>query len=117
LDSLALLKSLFFTDMFEDLYSMLDRAINLDENEAFKIAVNEEVKKLIIQLNTVKQLGDLGIDAEGDSLGEYAPFTIEKRSDLGLQVSHIDFKVKGNYWKSWKVEVVGDNIEIDVDKV
>jgi len=80
------------------------------------LSVTEDVKKTIINLNTVVQLGKQGIDKDGDSLGTYAPFTVQERSKLGLQTNHIDFKVTGEYWKSWSVNVKGNVIEINVDK-
>lgn len=78
--------------------------------------MDEKAKKLIIMLNTREQLGEEGIDSLGDTLGEYAPFTVEMRSALGLQVDHIDFKVTGDYWASWKVKVKQDSFIIEVDR-
>ena len=102
--------------MFDEIYKILNNAINLNEQQAFKFAVDDEVKKLIVHLNTVIQLGNSGIDSEGDSLGSYSPFTVDLRSSLGLQVNHVDFKVTGEYWGSWKVDVVGNDILINVNK-
>ena len=102
--------------MFEGIFKILENAQRLDEKEAFRLAVDEDVRKLIIHLNTVIQLGESGIDSEEDSLGDYAPFTVDVRSSLGLQTGHVDFKVTGEYWGSWTVEVVGDEIQISVDK-
>ena len=102
--------------MLEGLFKIFDNAKNLNEQEAFRLAVDEDIKKLIIHLNTVIQLGEHGIDSEEDSLGDYRPFTVDVRSSLGLQTSHVDFKVTGDYWGSWTVNVVGDEIQISVDK-
>ena len=102
--------------MFDEIYKILNNAINLNEQQAFKFAVDDEVKKLIVHLNTVIQLGNSGIDSEVDSLGSYSPFTVDLRSSLGLQVNHVDFKVTGEYWGSWKVDVVGNDILINVNK-
>lgn len=101
--------------MFEDVYKILNNAKNLNEGVAFRKSVTRDVKDLIIHLNTVIQLGEHGIDSEDDSLGDYSLFTVEKRSELGLQTGHVDFKVTGDYWNSWKVIVKGDEIMIDVD--
>lgn len=101
--------------MFECIYKILDNAQRLNDREAFKEAIDTEVKELIIKLNTSEQLGKKGIDSEGDSLGEYAPFTVVERSSLGLQTDHIDFKVTGDYWKSWEVKESGGEILISVD--
>ena len=101
--------------MFENIYKLLNNARSLSSQEAFEKSVDQEIKNSIVHLNTVKQLGENGIDSDSDSLGNYAPFTINERSSLGLQVGHVDFKVTGEYWKSWSVEVVGSDIEISVD--
>lgn len=102
--------------MFDNLYRIFNNVKNLSSSEAFRFAVNEDIEKFIIHINTVIQLGDLGIDSDSESLGDYAPFTVELRSLAGLQVDHVDFKVTGDYWRSWTVNVVGDYIEINVNK-
>jgi hypothetical protein len=101
--------------MFENVYKILNRSKKLSESDAFRFAVNEDVKKLIIHLNTVIQLGEEGIDGEGNKLRSYSSWTVLIRHEMGLQTDHVDFKVTGEYWGSWKVNVVGDNIEITVD--
>lgn len=103
--------------MFEDVKSLINNAAKLSERQAFIESVDSSVKQLIIDLNTKEQLGEFGIDADGNSLGEYAPFTVQVRSELGLQTDHVDFKVTGDYWKSWNVAVNGDEINITVDNL
>jgi len=94
----------------------LDLLIALDTNAILDDILNSrEIKKLIIKLNTKVQLGDEGIDSQGKSLGEYAPFTIVKREDEGLQVRFIDFNFTGKYWKSWKVSAKNGIIKIETD--
>lgn len=102
--------------MLEEVKNILDKAAKLDEGKAFVFAVNAKVKELIKDLNTEDQLGKDGIDALGDTLGEYAPFTVQKRSELGLQTNHIDFKVTGDYWASWNITVNRQAITITVDR-
>ncbi len=106
--------------MFEGLFKILENAQRLDEKEAFRLAVDEDVKKLIIHLNTIIQLGEDGIDSENDSLGDYSFFTIQKKSTegvgIGRIVDHVTFYDTGKYWGSWTVDVVGDEIHIKVDK-
>mgnify|MGYP003658819201 CR=1 FL=1 len=81
--------------MFENVYKILNNAATLNEDEAFRL--------------------EFGIDSDSDSLGEYAAFTVNARSSLGLQTGHVDFKVTGDYWNSWTVNLVGDVIEINVN--
>lgn len=78
--------------------------------------MDEKARKLIIELNTDDQLGLDGIDSLGDTLGEYAPFTVEQRRALGLQTGYIDFKVTGDYWNSWRVRVNASSFTIEVDR-
>lgn len=107
--------------MFDNIHHILDTILALDEDAAWRFSVDRNVKRMIIKLNTVEQLGKEGIDSMGDSLGTYAPFTIHDpvkgRIAKGYQVNHIDFKQTGEYWKSWEVRVTNDEIEIEVDPV
>lgn len=109
--------SFFAFNMFEfvALNKMFAKAKSLDEGKAWVFAIDDGVQKKVIELNTEVQLGDDGIDSLGDSLGEYAPFTVNERSSLGLQTGHIDFKVTGDYWRSWRVNVTSNAIIITVD--
>lgn len=101
--------------MFDNVYKIINNAKSLNSSDAFRFAVNKEVKQLIIDLNTIIQLGSEGIDSEGNKLRSYSEWTVLIRNEMGLQTDHVDFKVTGEYWNSWKVNVVGDNIEITVD--
>lgn len=100
---------------FEKMNKMFAKAKSLDEGKAWIFAIDDGVQKKVIELNTEVQLGEDGIDSLGDSLGEYAPFTVNERSRLGLQTGHIDFKVTGDYWRSWRVNVTNNAIIITVD--
>lgn len=105
--------------MLEEVINTLDKAARLDEVKAFRFAVDSDVKTLIKDLNTKNQLGELGIDADGDSLGEYAPFTVQKKltegQGIGRIVDHITFYETGDYWKSWVVTANGQEITITTD--
>lgn len=102
--------------MFESLNKMLKNAKNLSESKAFTQAVDRPVQQFIISMNTHEQLGEEGIDSNDRSLGEYAPFTVNFRRSKGLQVDFIDFKVTGQYWDSWRIEVKNDSIIIYTDQ-
>lgn len=101
---------------FESIHAMLNNARKLSETKAWVNALDRETQQFIVSLNTNEQLGDDGIDSKGRSLGDYAPFTVNFRRSKGLQVDHIDFKVTGNYWASWKITVRNDHFLIDVDQ-
>lgn len=100
---------------FEAIHRVLDKAMRLSDSAWFN-SVDAKTRQLIIDLNTKDQLGQQGIDSKDNSLGEYAPLSVEIRLGLGLQVGHIDFKITGEYWGSWEVEVTKNAIIINVDE-
>jgi hypothetical protein len=105
--------------MFDEIYDLLDKIEALDENAAWIFVMDRDTKREIIRLNTADQLGEHGIDADSDSLGEYAPFTVRKKEaegkGVGRTVSHVTFFDTGDYWKSWKVRVTDKEWIIEVD--
>jgi len=101
---------------FDELHKLFNRISKLTDQAAWKFSIDQKVKQFIISLNTHEQLGDEGIDSLGNSLGDYRPFTVQVRSSLGLQTDHVDFKVTGDYWRSWEVEVTNDGMIIRVDE-
>ena len=109
---------------FEEINKLFSKAKSLDEGRAWIFVIDSGVQRKIIELNTTDQLGREGIDSEGDSLGDYAPLTVEIRSNgndprnkagRSLQTDHIDFKVTGDYWDSWKVQVTSTQIIVTTD--
>ena len=100
---------------FKALHNVLDQATRIG-NGAWFDAIDKDTQKLIIDLNTEDQLGQQGIDSKENSLGQYRPLSVEIRMGLGLQVGHIDFKITGEYWGSWEIEVGKDEIIINVDE-
>ena len=100
----------------EQIENYLKGFLAIDLDAAWFAAVDQEVQKLIIDLNTKNQLGEEGIDADGANLGEYAPMTIEERTGRGLQVDHIDFKFTGWYWTTFEVVVNDNGFEVVSDR-
>ncbi len=80
-------------------------------------AVDQEVKDMIIQMNTEDQLEEHGIDSLGRSLGEYSPYTIIEKQLKGQRYDHITLKDTGAFYDSWIVTVTRDSIVIDADDV
>lgn len=74
---------------------------------------NPRVKEFIIELNTegqpTSQLFEKGEDSLGDSLGEYAPSTIEGTASFegkiskGQRFDHITLKDTGDFYDTWVV--------------
>jgi len=101
---------------FEAIHNLLDSARKLSEIRAWRFATDRTTLQFIISMNTNEQLGEDGIDSTGASLGDYAPMTVQFRRSKGLQVGHIDFKVTGQYWSSWKVRATSSELIITVDQ-
>jgi hypothetical protein len=77
--------------------------------------VDQEVKDMIIQMNTEDQLEEQGIDSLGRSLGDYSPYTIIEKQLKGQRYDHITLKDTGAFYDSWVVTVSRDAITIDAD--
>ena len=90
----------FFNSLIDKLQSVADLELN---EVAFKIASEKEVKDLVIRLNTKDQLFELGQDSLGDSLGEYSPFTVEKKKDKNQPFNRITLKDTGEFYNSFVV--------------
>jgi hypothetical protein len=108
----------FFETMirFNALHDLFDKVQKLDDRKAWRLSTDRNTRQFIISMNTNEQLGEEGIDANDSSLGDYAPMTVQFRRSKGLQVGHIDFKVTGQYWRSWRVRVRSNELIIEVDK-
>ncbi|MFT5450526.1 MAG: hypothetical protein ACI9N9_000003 [Enterobacterales bacterium] len=105
-------------DLLDDIVRDLKKLTRLDLDKAWFRTMNDpEVKELILDLLTNDQLGNQGegIDGDGDSLGEYAPFTINVRSALGLQTDHVSFENTGKYLRSFRVKPTLTGWEITQD--
>jgi hypothetical protein len=98
---------------FKSVTDILDRASNLNEDLAWLLSIDNGVKEKIIYLNTINQLYDKGIDALGDSLGEYSAFTIGLKRQKGQRVDHITLKDEGDFYHSFRVSVTKSAIIIN----
>lgn len=84
---------------------MIKNIKNLDiDNIMFEIWEYEDVQELIINLNTEKQLFELGIDSKEKELGEYAPKTIEIKKASGLPFDRITLYQDGDFYNSFIIE-------------
>lgn len=77
--------------------------------------VDQEVKDMIIQMNTEDQLEERGVDSIGRPLGDYAPYTIIEKKLKGQRYDHVTLKDTGAFYDSWVVTVNRNYIEIDAD--
>jgi len=116
LESTPLLFGFFaFTDMLNKLTTYLKRVSELSFDKAFILAVNEEVKKEIIRLNTRDQLFDKGQDSLGNSLGTYRPFTITRKQERGQPFEFVTLFWDGDFYKSFRVFVDRSNLDIIIE--
>ena len=76
---------------------------------------NLEFRKLIIDLNTIDQLYNEGIDSKGIQLGEYTNYTKSLKQVKGQRTDHITLKDTGVFYKSFKVALIGNAINISAD--
>ena len=90
---------------FEELSRLLGGDMLLDQ-----VLNKSNVKRFIIDLNH----GQLqsGIDSQGESLGEYAPSTIEYKKRKGQIHTHITLKDSGDFYDSFQVVVTSTDIII-----
>ncbi len=103
--------------MLKSVKHILNKAIKLDEVKAWKFAIDVDLKKYIIKLNTIDQLFDDGIDSLGDSLGEYSPFTVELKKIKGQPTDRITLKDTGKFYKTFKIEVKDDSFFINANPI
>jgi len=98
----------------KDFERLLKNVNNLDLNDIFlSMWKRNDVQDTIIELNTegepTSQLYELGIDSLGNTLGKYAPSTIQGTSNFkgkaekGQRFDHITLKDTGEFYKSFKV--------------
>lgn len=59
-------------------------------------------RKLIIDLNQ-EQLYEYGIDSNGNSLGEYTPYTKQLKQEKGQRIDHITLKDTGDFYNSFQL--------------
>lgn len=103
--------------MLKSVKHILNKAIKLDEVKAWKFAIDVDLKKYIIKLNTIDQLFDDGIDSLGDSLGEYSPFTVELKKIKGQPTDRITLKDTGKFYKTFKIEIKNDSFFINANPI
>ena len=87
-------------------------------------ANTEQVKRLIIKLNTEIQLGRQNLDSKGIRLSEigggYSPVTLMISEEDGrpkLGPDRIDLHNTGRFWRSWRVRITAKSIKIEADPI
>lgn len=71
----------------------------------------------IIELNTKKQLYDKGVDAKGDSLGEYSFYTRALKQARGQISDHVTLNDTGDFYNSFSVYLSGSSFIISANTI
>lgn len=90
------------------LRDILERVVSLDEDAAFFFVFSiKDNQAKIIELNTMGQLFNEGVDSLNRLLGDYAPSTRESKiRRFGASFpSHITLFEEGDFYDSFKVKV------------
>lgn len=71
----------------------------------------------IIELNTKKQLYDKGVDAKGESLGEYSLYTRALKQERGQINDHVTLNDTGDFYNSFSVYLNGSNFIVSANTI
>jgi len=104
--------------MFEPIRNLIRNieALSID-NVMIEVWDGEDIQEIIIDLNTNKQLFEKGIDANGQSLGDYAPFTIKHKNATGLPADRVTLYEDGTFYRSFNIVPNQQGFIIEADPV
>ena len=91
-------------------------ALDID-NVMFDVWEGEDIQEIIIELNTIKQLFDIGIDSNGQSLGNYSQTTVKMKRADGLPYDRVTLRQDGIFYKSFNIIPESDGFIIDADPI
>lgn len=101
--------------MFEQIHSILDKAIALNSDEAWIYVVDVNIQRKIIEMNTEDQLYNKGIDSNDNPLGDYTPFSVSIKQEKGQRYDHITLKDTGAFYESFQIRVDNKGLTILAD--
>lgn len=110
----------FFTNTL--LYERAKKLTRLNRFNAFKFAIDRnDAKHLIIEMNTIDQLYNKGIDSKGRSLksigGDYSYVTKDIKSHFNQPIDRITLKDTGEFYESFNVRVTSTDFQIQADTI
>ena len=73
---------------------------------------NGDFRKLIIDLNTIDQLYEQGIDSRGVVLGDYSAYTKSLKQSKGQRTDHITLRDTGEFYNSFRIILNGNSLQI-----
>lgn len=72
------------------------------------IGSNRELLDFMVELNTIEQLYNKGIDANRNFLGEYSPYTIIIKQAKGQPTNRVTLKDTGEFYESFYATLLAD---------
>lgn len=104
------------------MFKRLQNLTKLDRFKAFTFALDRsDVKNMIIEFNTQKQLYNKGIDSKGRDLktigGDYSFVTKDIKDFLNQPIDRITLKDTGEFYESFSVHVSSTDIQISADTI
>lgn len=104
--------------MFDAIFNLLNRAASLDQSFATKAMDNDKNKALIIELNTIEQMYEKGLNADGEPMGYYSGLSVQMKTMKGQRTDHITGLDTGEMYASEKVEFLPDgSIKMTMDTI
>lgn len=110
--------------MFEIVKRITKNVRGLDKANILKQSLdNSQIQQDIINLNTESQLYDKGIDADGNSLGEYSRATIygtsayEGKISKGQPYDRVTLKDTGAFYESFSMKLTNDGFIISANTI
>ena len=97
---------------FPVLDRLFDNAKNINADSVWVRAIDEEVKREIIRLNTKDQMFDKGVDSLDRSLGVYSPTSVSK---YGKRKGRIQLFDTGVFFDSFTIQVDRGGLTISAD--
>lgn len=102
--------------MFEPLKRKIKQVQGLSAKRLFKqLFQDKEFTNYIIELNTQYQLFQLGVNSEGEKLGDYSSYTKILKERKGQPTDRVTLKDTGEFYKSFKCKYLSNgNGEIQI---
>ncbi len=107
---------------FIPLRNLINGLLSLDVDEiALEISKTNQFKRLVIELNTQRQLFDKGEDSTGRTLesigGEYSPYTVNIKEEKGQPTDRVTLKDTGEFYSSFEVKPFFGGFIIDANPI
>lgn len=88
----------------------------LDGNKLLhQVLDNSSIQHDILDLNRQDQLYEKGITADGVTLGQYSPFTLQEKSKKGQRTDHITLYDTGKFYGTFRFANRGKQFVISAD--